>query len=192
MQADLAEVIGFWFGEPGSPNLGRPRPEWFRKDPAFDAQIRERFLRTYEAASAGRLDAWTETPYGSLALAVVLDQFPRNMFRDDARAFCTDAKALEIARGAVAKGFDRALRPIERTFLYLPFEHSEDLAAQRDSLALFASLTGIPECVSAVDYAQRHYDIIARFGRFPHRNAVLGRPSSPEEAQFLTQAGARF
>jgi uncharacterized protein (DUF924 family) len=190
--ATFAEVLGFWFGEPQSPELGRSRPQWFRKDRAFDESIRSRFGATLEAAAAGRLEGWEDTPYAALALAIVLDQFPRNLFRDDPRAFESDARALAVARRAIARGFDRVLRPIERTFLYLPFEHSEELAAQRRALALFSRLRDFPDCASSIDYARRHYEIILRFGRFPHRNAALGRASTEEEQRFLTQPGSRF
>src|SRR4051812_90082 len=153
MPAAFENVLAFWFGAPDSPELGRARNEWFRKDPAFDAQIRERFLQTFEAAAAGALDAWAQTPYGALALVVGLDQFPRNLFRDDVRAFSTDTKALETAQQAIGQGFDAPLRWVERGFLYLPFEHSEDLAMQRRSLELFASL-GEPRAPGNVlDYA---------------------------------------
>jgi uncharacterized protein (DUF924 family) len=190
--AGFSELIDFWFGAPWSPERGRNRKPWFTKDAAFDAEVRRRFLETFEAALRGELLQWSTTPYGSLALVVLLDQFPRNMFRDSPRAFSADALALGAARSTIARGFDRALRPVERCFIYLPFEHSEELAVQRRSVALFASLAAHPECASAIDYARRHFEIVARFGRFPHRNACLGRVSTAEETEFLKQPGSRF
>jgi len=180
-------VLDFWFGAPDSPERGRPRKAWFRKSEIFDAEIHRRFFATWEWAARGELERWRETPLASLALVVVLDQFPRNMFRGTARAFSSDSPALAAARGMIAREFDRLLSPVERGFAYLPFEHAEDLAAQRRSLALFQALD--PEHIG---YARRHYEIIARFGRFPHRNAMLGRESTPEEIEFLKQPGSSF
>lgn len=151
-----------------------------------------RFSGLLESALAGKLSAWERTPLAALALIVLLDQFPRNIFRGDPRSFAGDPLALRVARMAVRRGFDTLLRPVERTFVYLPFEHAEDLAAQRQSLRLFAALARDSNGASTVDYALRHYDIIARFGRFPHRNAMLGRESTPEEAEFLDQPGSSF
>ena len=181
-----------WFGAPDSPELGRPRKGWFEKSALFDAEVRSRFLGLYERAAAGELGAWQCTPLSALALAVVLDQFPRNMFRGEARAFAADALALRVARGIVGLRFDAVLRPVERWFAYLPFEHAEDLAAQRRSLALFGGLAQDRESAGAANYALKHYEIIARFGRFPHRNAILGRESTPEEVEFLAQPGSSF
>jgi uncharacterized protein (DUF924 family) len=184
---DFAEVLDFWFGAPGSRERGRLRKAWFRKSVPFDAEIRRRFLITWERAARGELERWQATPLASLALVVTLDQFPRNMFRGTARAFASDSLALAAARNMIALEFDRLLSPVERWFAYLPFEHAEDLAAQRRSLALFHALD--PEDMR---YAKRHYEIIARFGRFPHRNAILGRESSAEEIEFLKRPGASF
>ena len=184
---DFFEVLAFWFGAPYSPQRGRRRKEWFRKSVEFDAEIRHRFLPAWEGALRGECARWEATPLAALALVVVLDQFPRNMFRGEARAFSSDAQALAVARRILDRGFDRLLSPVERSFAYLPFEHAEDLAAQRRSLALFAPLE--PELV---DYSRRHYEIIARFGRFPHRNALLGRESTAEEREFLDQPGSSF
>ncbi len=190
--AGFCEVLDFWFAPPDSGERGLNRKPWFAKEAAFDEQIRRRFLATFEAARSGALDAWSQTPHAALALVVVLDQFPRNLFRSDARAFATDARALSVARDLVQSGFDRLLRPLERVFAYLPFEHCELLAVQRRSLALFAQLERYPECASSVDYARRHYEIVLRFGRFPHRNEALGRSSSAEERAFLAQPGSSF
>jgi len=184
---DFIEVLDFWFGAPGSRERGQPRKAWFRKSEPFDAEIRRRFLVTWERAARGELERWQATPLASLALVVTLDQFPRNMFRGTARAFASDSLALAVARETIAREFDRLLSPVERSFVYLPFEHAEDLAAQRRSLALFQALDG-----EQVEYARRHYEIIARYGRFPHRNAILGRPSTAEEIEFLKQPGSSF
>ena len=180
-------MLDFWFGAPDSRERARPRKSWFEKSEPFDAEIRRRFLATWERAGRGELGRWQATPLASLALIVVLDQFPRNMFRGTARAFASDSLALAAARETIARGFDRLLSPVERTFIYLPFEHAEDLAAQRRSLSLFRALD--PE---DMQYPKRHYEIIARFGRFPHRNAILGRQSTAEEAEFLKQPGSSF
>jgi uncharacterized protein (DUF924 family) len=180
-------VLDFWFGAPGSRERGRPRKAWFRKSEPFDAEIRRRFLATWERAGRGELAPWQATPLASLALIVVLDQLPRNMFRGTARAFASDSPALAAARETIAREFDRLLSPVERPFVYLPFVHAEDLAAQRRSLALFHELD--PEDMRN---AKRHYEIIARFGRFPHRNAALGRESTAEEIEFLKQPGSSF
>lgn len=190
--SDIAEVLSFWFGAPESPERGRPRKCWFEKSEAFDDEVRSCFLGVYARAAVGELAHWERTPLAALALAVVLDQFPRNMFRGLARAFAADALALRVARNIVDHGFNVPLRPVERWFAYLPFEHAEDIAAQRRSVALFESLAGDPESAGTIDYARRHYSIISRFGRFPHRNAILGRDSTSEELAFLSQPGSSF
>ncbi|MFO1364568.1 MAG: DUF924 family protein [Burkholderiales bacterium] len=190
--ASWTEVLEFWFGAPHAPDFGRPRPAWFKRSDAFDAAIRDRFLATHEAAAAGALDGWGARPLGALALVLTLDQFPRNLFRGDPRAFAADARALALARDIVARGFDAALLPVQRWFAYLPFEHAEDLAAQRESLRLFERIAGATGGAGTFTYALRHYAVIARFGRFPHRNAVLGRASTPAELEFLRQPGSSF
>lgn len=186
--AAVREVLGFWFGpEPV------PRAEWFRKDPAFDEAIRQRFGATVERALAGELDAWAGTPEGTLALLVLLDQFPRNLFRGQARAFAGDARALALAREAVARGHDRSLHPVQRPFVYLPFEHSEDRAAQDESIRLFTALAAESAAhADTLHWAHRHREVILRFGRYPHRNAALGRASTPEELAFLAEPGSSF
>lgn len=187
------EVLEFWFGAPGSPTHGTARPEWFRKDPAFDALIRERFGATLEQALAGGLAEWCSDTEGTLALILVLDQFTRNSFRDTPRAFAGDARALALARSLVDSGAHRGLARHPRAFAYLPFEHAEDLAAQQQSVALYEALAAeFADAAEELDYAIRHRDIVARFGRFPHRNAILGRASSADEIAFLTQPGSRF
>jgi uncharacterized protein (DUF924 family) len=172
-----AEVLDFWFG--------RERKAWFAKDARFDAEIRARFLPLYEQAAAGDLAGWQEEPRRCLALVIVLDQFPRNMFRGTARAFAADPLAREAARTLVDRGWDKALTPDERTFAYLPFEHSESLEDQERSLRLF-------EGSENLEWARKHYEVVRRFGRFPHRNAALGRESTPEEIEFLKQPGSGF
>jgi uncharacterized protein (DUF924 family) len=172
-----ASVIAFW-REAG-------REKWFEKNSDFDAAIKARFLSTYEAAAAHKLDTWRDNAEGALALAIVLDQFPRNMFRGSARAFATDPQAREVARDALARGFDAQIVPDLRTFLYLPFMHSEDLTDQDRCVELYRAL-GDP---GSLKYAEIHADIIRRFGRFPHRNGVLGRDTTPEERAFLDAGG---
>lgn len=159
--------------------------KWFKKDAAFDDAIRRRFLETHEAAASGRLAHWEETAEGALALLIVLDQFARNMFRGSACAFAADPLARAVAERAIARGFDRQTPLRERQFFYLPFEHSESLTDQERCVALFRA-TGDAE---AVKWAELHADIIRRFGRFPHRNAALGRATTPEEQAFLDSGG---
>ncbi len=187
------DILDFWFGKPDSEEYGRPRKCWFEKNPAFDEEIRRRFLPLLEAAAAGQRDDWASQPESLLALIVLLDQFPRNLFRDTPRAFATDGMALVLAQQAVAEGFDVRLRPLQKVFVYLPFEHSEAIAMQDRSVALFTALAGNgEEFASYLDYAERHREVIRRFGRFPHRNAILGRASTPEEIEFLARHGAGF
>ena len=188
-----AEVLDFWFGRADEPGYLQTRPEWFRKDAAFDAAIRGRFGALIDAALRGELDGWAATPHGALARIVVLDQFPRNAFRDSARMYAGDALALQAARALCASGQDHALPGVMRQFAYLPFEHAESLAEQQASMAHFAQLgRDEPALAGLLEWAQKHLDIVARFGRFPHRNAILGRPSTPEEAEFLKQPGSGF
>lgn len=168
------DVIRFWFEE------STPQ-QWFTKDEAFDAKIRERFMDTYERAARGETASWRETPAGRLAEIIVLDQFPRNMFRGSARAFATDTQALDLAREAVALGDDRRLAARERHFLYMPYMHSESKDAHRSAVWLFAASLNW----QGLRYEWQHKRIIDRFGRYPHRNAALGRESTPEELEFL-------
>ena len=177
MIASPESVLAFW--RAAGPD------KWFKKDTAFDDDIRTRFLATYEAAAAGQLLDWERTPDGALALTIVLDQFPRNMFRGSARAFAADAAARAVADRALARGFDAPMALHERQFFYLPFEHSEALADQERCCALFRA-TGDAELAK---WAELHADIIRRFGRFPHRNAVLGRITTPDEQAFLDGGG---
>jgi len=186
-------VLDFWFLPPGHPDHGRERHEWFRKNEAFDAAIRERFGADVEAA------ANTTPGEGSdeelLARILLLDQFTRNIYRDTPRAFAGDTQALTLAETLVAEGRDKNLSPWQRWFTYLPFEHSELLIDQERAVALFAGLRREMQHEafdSAYDYAVRHREVIARFGRFPHRNAILGRASTAEEIEFLKQPGSAF
>ena len=185
-------ILEFWFGAADDPGYGAPREAWFKKDPAFDAEVRKRFSLDYELAAGGGLDQLRSSPRSALALILVLDQFPRNMFRDNPRAYAADAKARDVARWAIEAKFDQALLPVERQFVYLPFEHSEELADQRRSVALLARLPDDPNTRHALDWARRHLEIIERFGRFPHRNAILGRETTAEEAAFLSGPGSSF
>lgn len=186
------DVLDFWFGPEGNPDFGTPREAWFRKDAAFDSAIAQRFGATIDAALAGGLAEWEAERRPLMALVIVLDQFTRNTGRGDPRSFAGDARALALADRAVTGGLDRAMPPVHRRFLYLPFEHSESLAVQKRSVELFAELSRETGDRPLVDWAWKHYDIIARFGRFPHRNAVLGRISTPEEAAFLREPGSSF
>ncbi|MFI4976726.1 MAG: DUF924 family protein [Caulobacterales bacterium] len=176
-----ADVVGFWR------DAGPKR--WFRKDDAFDADIGARFGAAHHAAARGEFDAWGDTALGSLALLILLDQFPRNLYRNSPHAFATDPLARRVAREAVRRGFDRAVEPQMRGFFYLPFEHSEDPADQALAVSLSeaeAAEVGDPD---AAKWTHNHKDIIDRFGRFPHRNRVLGRDTTPEEQAFLDDGG---
>jgi uncharacterized protein (DUF924 family) len=175
-------VLEFWFADAA-------RAKWFAKDAAFDAEIHACFGATQAAAVAGALGQWEETPDAALALVILLDQFPRNMFRGRPAAFASDALALGVARRAIARDFDQRIAPERRSFFYLPFEHSEDLADQERSVELFATRTSDAR---GQDYARRHYDIVHRFGRFPHRNQILGRTSTAAEEAFLKGPGSSF
>ena len=186
------EILDFWFGQSDQPEHGKQRGFWFNKKPEFDQELRLRFLTDYQQAVAGQLDHWQESPKSCLALILLLDQFPRNMFRGSAQAFATDPQALEVAQHAVANGFDQELLTVQRWFVYLPFEHSENLDDQRKCVELFATLSDDPDSTSTLNYAVRHREIIERFGRFPHRNEILGRANTPEEAEFLKQPGSSF
>ena len=179
--ADPRAVLGFWFEET-APEL------WFRKDEAFDARIRARFGAACEDALGGGLKAWEETPDGLLALIILLDQFPRNLFRGQARAFTGDARAVALTLAAVERGWDEGLDTTRRQFLYMPLMHSEDGAIQARSIERFASLGD----AQTLDFAERHKRIIDRFGRYPHRNAALGRASTAEELAFLREPGSSF
>ena len=181
----IEQLLHFWFIETV------PAQGW-RVDPAFDAKIAERFSAVHAAAVAGELYGWRVQPRGRLAEILVLDQFSRNLYRGDARAFSQDARALACAEEMLARGWDARLLPVERQFAYLPFEHAEDLAMQDRSVSLFASLEAFPETKGLTEWAEKHRVIVRRFGRFPHRNAALGRESTPEETAFLREPGSSF
>jgi uncharacterized protein (DUF924 family) len=184
------EVLRFWFGE-GPPFAARP--EWFRKSDSFDREIAQRFGPLIERASRGELLTWGGRADTALAQVIVLDQFTRNVFRHTAKAFAGDALALVAAQAMLAAGQDGELAPVQRVFVYLPLEHAEDLRLQDESVRLFTSLRAdMSEAQGWLDYALRHREVIARFGRFPHRNAALGRPSTTEETVFLSQPGSGF
>jgi uncharacterized protein (DUF924 family) len=180
------DVLDCWFGAPGSPEFGTDRKLWFRRNAAFDDMLRTRFGALIDAGLAGELDAWQATPPGALALVIVLDQFSRNCYRHTARAFAADGVALAVAQRMVASGADRQLPgPYHRAFVYLPFSHSEIAQNQQESLRLFRQLDAEPIDPSYYRSAIRHAKVIERFGRFPHRNAALGRESTDEEREFL-------
>ena len=188
MPSEPRKVLDFWFGRENEPGYGEFREEWFKKDEEFDRQVHENFLEDYERAARGGYDGWQHDPESCLALVILLDQFPRNLFRDDARTHATDDHALDISREAVQKGLDRKLEPFQRHFLYMPFMHSESLEDQQQSVALFQGLVG-EGGPDVMEFAEGHRDTVERFGRFPHRNEVLGRPSTPEEVEFLGKSG---
>ncbi len=177
----IAEVLDFWFGELG-------REDWYAKSPALDDSVRSRFSALYERVVAEPPDPETGSARTLLAAVIVLDQFPRNMFRDTAKAFAADSLALALAKATTGRGLDRELDPSQRHCLYLPFQHSEIAADQDRACALYEELGD----AEGLDFARRHKAIIDRFGRFPHRNAQLGRRSTPEEAAFLEQPGSGF
>jgi len=185
LAAEAKAVLRFWFGE--APEYGTSLKRWFEKDVAFDAQVCAAFLPLYERHAAGGGADWLQCPADCLAYIVVLDQLPRNMFRGTARAFDADPLALAAAKLAVRSGYDREMLVVEKQFIYLPFEHSESLADQERACELMRPLGE-----ELYDWALRHRRIIERFGRFPHRNAALGRASAPEEIEFLKQPGSGF
>lgn len=196
----VAAVLGFWFGPPGDDAevAARQSRLWWAKDPALDRAVAARFGPWVEAAAVGRLDDWADGPAGCLALVLLLDQFPRNIWRGTARAFACDALARTWALAAIDRNWDQLLRPIERIFLYLPLEHAESLDCQERSVRLFAAVAeaapagAVDAFAGFLDYARRHRDIIARFGRFPHRNIIVGRPSTLAEIAFLGEPGSSF
>lgn len=200
MPADVEAVLDFWFGPngPAGAVAGRQRALWFGKSAEADRAVTEGFAVTLAEARAGRLDHWMDTPRGRLALVIVLDQFPHHVFRNQAQAFASDAQSLALSLAALDAQEDQALAPIERVFLYLPLEHAESLETQERSVVLFERLAQEAAAEERslfegfLDYARQHRDVVARFGRFPHRNEILGRPSSQEEIEFLKEPGSRF
>jgi uncharacterized protein (DUF924 family) len=193
LDARARDVLDGWFGAAGSDEFGRDQKRWFKRNDAFDAMLRERFGALIDAALAHELDAWLATPLGSLALVIVLDQFTRNCRRRTARMYDGDAQALRIARRMVADGSDVLLPTVyHRAFAYIPFEHDETIEGQREGVRLYTLLTPLGLDSSYERSAVRHAAIVERFGRFPHRNALLGRASSDEEIAFLRQPGSSF
>jgi uncharacterized protein (DUF924 family) len=194
MTEDIEAVLDYWFGaldDTGMPQQSRNRL-WFRKDAATDRQIGERFGAQVERALAGELDHWADRDRGLVALVLLLDQLPRNLFRDSAKAFSGDPKALRLAQDCIACGHHQRLPAIHQVFLFMPLEHSEDLEDQEECVALFQELETITGLAALSDfrrYAEAHREVIERFGRFPHRNTVLGRESSEEELDYLRQHG---
>jgi len=191
VQALQDEILDFWFSPRGSSRYGESRSEWFRKNTDFDSEIRTRFGAAVEEALAGGFADWI-APRDALARVLLLDQFTRNSFRDGPRAFAGDPLALATAEAAIARGDDRALIPVERQFLYLPFAHAEDLAMQERSIALHTRLRDETGLSDPLLWAEKHAAVIRLFGRYPHRNALLGRESTPEEIAFLATPGSRF
>lgn len=186
------EIYDYWFGAPGSPEHGTVRDFWFGGGPDVDRAIRSRFERDCRRAAAGEYAAWRDGRESSLALVILLDQFPRNIYRGDARSFAADPLALSVARHIVVQHWHDDLLAVERVFVYLPFEHSEKLADQERAVELFASIEPHPEREKWLDFAMQHKAIIEAFGRFPHRNEILGRMSTPEEADWLASNEERF
>ncbi len=190
--ADPQEVLAFWFDGELATARGQLRREWFAGEPVFDERVRLRFGPLIERALVGDCAAWGEAAATAPALILVLDQFTRNAFRGSARMFAGDAVALVVARRVVAEGWDLQYDALRRWFCYLPFEHAESLHEQRESLRLFGQLRDDPLAGGAWIWAQRHHDVVARFGRFPHRNELLGRVSTAAELAFLREPGSRF
>lgn len=199
-EAQVSEVLKFWFGEGAGVALSSEEQSarWFKKDVHFDNEIRSRFASVYDEARSGELSTWSKTPHGRLALIVVLDQFPRNMFRGTERMFESDALALREARTGFQSRDNEVFGVDGQVFFAMPFMHSESLAAQQASVAIFEEMTrrfsgdAHARAANSLDFAVRHRDIIERFGRFPHRNALVGRASTAEELEFLTQPGSSF
>jgi uncharacterized protein (DUF924 family) len=194
------DVLDFWFGQPGTAAdvAARQSKLWFGKSVANDQLVTERFADTLIAAGAGKLNHWALTPRNRVALIVVLDQFPHHIHRNHGQSFAYDAQSLALAQSMIQNGDAARVAPIERVFVYLPLEHAESLALQDESVALYAQLVADASAAERslfqgfLDYAQQHREVVARFGRFPHRNELLGRPSTSEEIEFLKQPGSRF
>lgn len=180
MKNTREDILSFWFTE-------TTPAQWFQVSPLFDEMVRTKFLDHFLLADRGYVDDWASSADGALALILTFDQFPRNMFRDTAKQYETDAKALKIAELAIERGFDQVMTPLRRRFFYLPFEHSEDLDHQYRSVELFGKMKN--DDPMGVEYAERHLRVIEQFGRFPHRNKILGRESTPAEETFLKTVG---
>jgi len=196
----IEEILDFWFGSnPDDAAVAKEKAAlWWSKNPQIDDEIRQRFANFATKAAAGELSDWQSIPSGRLALILLTDQFPRNIYRDSPRAFAYDAKALALCVNGIDQGLDLKLRPIERVFFYLPLEHAESVEHQQRAVKYFGELVALvraeqkPTFNEYLDFAVRHHDIIARFGRFPHRNRILGRQSTPEEVAFLAEPGSSF
>src|SRR5688572_4156354 len=188
--AEVRDILEFWFGM--AKGLGSPRSEWFRQGVTFGVEIRKRFGALHAAGASGGLNSWRASPEPMLALVILLDQFSRNLYRNDPRAFAQDEMARSCAVEAIRRGDDLGFIPVQRQFIYLPFEHSEALADQEKAVELMASLEDFEETRGLTAWAEKHREIIRRFGRFPHRNAILGRESTPEEIEFLKHPGSSF
>lgn len=188
----IDEILEFWFGAPEDEHSGPFRAIWFQPDEEFIGEARERFAGDYERAKKGELDDWQQTPRGALALILLLDQFSNLIHRGAAGAFEADAAARRVTKSALARGFDQEFPDIFRWFFYLPLEHSENLEDQRRAVELFRALPQNEINATGLDYAERHLRVIERFGRFPNRNAALGRKNTPEEEEFLAGPDAPF
>lgn len=193
----ILEILHFWFGKDPKNPLSQ-QTKWWKKDPSFDEEIRVKFSEAVTQARAGTFESWGETANGALALIILLDQFPRNLFRGSADAFTSDKQALSVSKQAIARGLDQKLSPEKRWFLYMPLMHSESAEMQKFSLKLYQTLSQEGDATlksslqATYDFAKRHAEIIFRFGRYPHRNAVLGRKSTAAEMEFLQQPGSSF
>ena len=192
MPERAAALLDFWFGPEGDPDREKDRKEWFNGTPEYDSRLRQLFLDDYQQAAAGDLSAWEAAPESALALVLLLDQIPRNIFRDTLQAYDSDPLAREVANRALARGFDQKLPSVWRKFLYMPLHHSEELGDQKRSLGLFDSLPDRTGREGTRRYAARYIDVIERFGRFPHRNVILGRESTAEEIAFLASVKQRW
>ncbi len=194
MDPRAQDILDFWFGPASDPDFGKYREVWFASGagPEFDAQCRDACLRHLENAKAGEFDNWAEDPRSSLALLVLCDQIPRNVHRGEAGSFATDHIALKLARNIVDHGWDQDMLIMERLFAYLPFEHSENLDDQRRCVALYRAMPETEQKADWIEYATQHMEIVEKFGRFPHRNSILGRNSTPEEIRFLEATGINF
>lgn len=197
--AEAAEVLDFWFGDPSDPDNVKARGKlWFSPTGDQDRVMRERFGDLHEAAQRGDLDHWTDNPRGTLALILLLDQLTRNLYRGTRSAFANDARALAISRDGMARGDDAGLGVVERAFWYMPFQHTEDIEVQRESVRLYEALLEdspaplVPFARNTYEFAVLHREIIERFGRFPHRNELLGRSTTDEEKEYLDHGGHRF
>jgi len=198
----INQILRFWFGNLKEDEIPSDdqRKSWWVKDPEYDERIKDNFGNDLKMAINGELDDWRTGPEGSLALIILLDQFSRNIYRDTSKAFSQDEKAIQICLGGIEKDFDKKLHPVQRIFFYIPLMHSEDIEMQEKSLKYFSGLAEEykePESIADVvsnsyEFAVKHYDIIKRFGRYPHRNEILGRESTPEEIEFLKEPGSSF